>query len=50
MAEDRAHDPRRVVSLANFKDGEEDFTGFGPVLRGIVKQQPKESPDGKKDA
>jgi len=40
MAEDRAKDPRRVVSLANYRDKEEDFKGFGPVLKGIVKQQP----------
>ena len=41
MSEDKSRDPARVISLANRRDGEEDFTGFGPILKGIVKQAPK---------
>lgn len=42
---DRANDKARVISLANYRDGEEDFKGFGPVLKGIVKQKPKGDAD-----
>lgn len=45
MAEDRANDPKQVINLTNVRDGEDDFIGFGPVLKGIVKQQPAKKDD-----